>query len=557
MSAFQTDPRITLQGLQQPESLGDMVSRFAQLRALSQNMQSQRLRDEETNLRLTELRRLSGEEAAAKQDRDLLQEIWMEKGGDEEATLAEAVKRGVRMETVNTLKTEHAKRMTELIKLDDAQRDRLRKRNQDISAAIFPLTQIPETPEGDAQLVQLATQTLQGLAQQGLLSAEEAQQYAPILQQPPAEIRKTLGFLAMAGISADKQYEAATQAAKRNELTASEKDFQAFYKPWLEANNLQKNAKNELAAREAFREQKRTPVPGVDVPLSRDVLKQRKEIAAAGRSTGGTDLGASDAAVDPTSQSILAQTGLSYPAFAVLTGQASQLPRDAATRRAAMAEASAWSRKKGVDVATLSSQFKAQNEVLAKNIWRLNNTQIMEQEILGTVQNLQGLVDPKDAALRIGQVLKIWAGQEVNDEKAQQYAFHLGQVRNELAAYFAAAQGRTGGDITLQDKHEAETAIKNGIAAGSLKGLATAVENSTAKMKPIMEGSVARARNAVWKLFGVTPPGAKLGTGGQPQAASAPAGAPPTQRPAVGTVEDGYRFKGGNPADPKNWEKVQ
>jgi hypothetical protein len=27
--------------------------------------------------------------------------------------------------------------------------------------------------------------------------------------------------------------------------------------------------------------------------------------------------------------------------------------------------------------------------------------------------------------------------------------------------------------------------------------------------------------------------------------------------PAVGTVQDGYRFKGGNPADAKNWEKVK
>ena len=39
--------------------------------------------------------------------------------------------------------------------------------------------------------------------------------------------------------------------------------------------------------------------------------------------------------------------------------------------------------------------------------------------------------------------------------------------------------------------------------------------------------------------------------------------APPTAAPAAGAgpkpgaIEDGHRFKGGNPADPKNWEKVQ
>ena len=37
-----------------------------------------------------------------------------------------------------------------------------------------------------------------------------------------------------------------------------------------------------------------------------------------------------------------------------------------------------------------------------------------------------------------------------------------------------------------------------------------------------------------------------------------PANAPPQQgAPAVGTVEGGYRFAGGNPADPNNWQKVQ
>ena len=36
-----------------------------------------------------------------------------------------------------------------------------------------------------------------------------------------------------------------------------------------------------------------------------------------------------------------------------------------------------------------------------------------------------------------------------------------------------------------------------------------------------------------------------------------PAGAPAAAAPQPGTVEQGHRFKGGNPADPANWERVQ
>jgi hypothetical protein len=43
----------------------------------------------------------------------------------------------------------------------------------------------------------------------------------------------------------------------------------------------------------------------------------------------------------------------------------------------------------------------------------------------------------------------------------------------------------------------------------------------------------------------------KVGTGGKAQATSSP---PP---PKPGEVQEGHRFKGGDPADPNNWEKVQ
>jgi hypothetical protein len=42
-----------------------------------------------------------------------------------------------------------------------------------------------------------------------------------------------------------------------------------------------------------------------------------------------------------------------------------------------------------------------------------------------------------------------------------------------------------------------------------------------------------------------------------PKAPAAPPAQKPSTGPAVGKVEDGYRFKGGNPADSKNWEKVK
>lgn len=51
----------------------------------------------------------------------------------------------------------------------------------------------------------------------------------------------------------------------------------------------------------------------------------------------------------------------------------------------------------------------------------------------------------------------------------------------------------------------------------------------------------------------VSPPATGIQGGGDPNLAAAA----PNTGPQPGTIEDGYRFKGGNPADPSAWEAVQ
>jgi hypothetical protein len=240
-------------------------------------------------------------------------------------------------------------------------------------------------------------------------------------------------------------------------------------------------------------------------PTPAQIASARREYGDAGRvevKVGGSEQGP-ELPPDPASADILSQTGLSMNAFMAMTGRLTQLPRDAVTRNRATQEAQAFARKRGVDVSTLASQYKAQNAVLEKNIERLNSTKIMEAELSGTIQNLQAVLGPDPSGVRAVVAMKAWLGQEVNDPNSQQYKFHLNQLQKELAAYAAATQGRSGGSMTDADEKEAAEVIKAGISKGGLKGLQKGVEDSTSKMGPIMQGSVDRAQKAVWSLFGV------------------------------------------------------
>lgn len=224
-------------------------------------------------------------------------------------------------------------------------------------------------------------------------------------------------------------------------------------------------------------------------------------------STGGVTLPG-----DPTSQSILSHTGLSIPAFGYLTQGSTALTRMSAQQRLQyMNEAQNWANKNGIDIATFQSQYEAFNTALQSNIKRVNNVKVAEGELGGTLDNLSAAADDASfKAMKWENVIKMFAGQQFNDANVSKYAFHLNQLRSELALYNSAASGKASADDS--DRVEAERIIKDGFAKGSIKGFQSALKASVEKMDKVLQDNVTRTNGQVWNLFGVTKPTQSLGT---------------------------------------------
>lgn len=205
----------------------------------------------------------------------------------------------------------------------------------------------------------------------------------------------------------------------------------------------------------------------------------------------------------PTNGSILEATGLSSVMMNYMTQGTSALTRmNEATRKQVMNSADAWAKAHGTDTATLQSQFKANNETLQKNIERANNVNIAEQELLGTIDNLNTASKEKELGkLKASNIAKLWTAEQYNDPVAVKYATHLNQLRTEYAYYNAVYSGN--GSTTIQDFEEAERTIKNGLSSYGLKGFEEAIKASTIKNEQILQGSIDRSAKAVWNLFGV------------------------------------------------------
>lgn len=207
--------------------------------------------------------------------------------------------------------------------------------------------------------------------------------------------------------------------------------------------------------------------------------------------------------------SILSAAGVSLPVFNYLTQGTSSLARlSAPQRNAIINQASDWLNKNGIDISTFQSRYQALNQTLQGNVQRTNAAQIQENELLGTIDNLQETIKDADLGkLKVKNVAEILAGKQTNDPIATKYATYLLSLKNELAGYNAAARGNLsssgGPSPDQQDNDEAGQVIQNGIASGSLSGFKEAITAQQKKMGAILNNSVSAANKSVWDLFGV------------------------------------------------------
>lgn len=211
---------------------------------------------------------------------------------------------------------------------------------------------------------------------------------------------------------------------------------------------------------------------------------------------------------DPNANDILNATGIPIGAFYYLTGQAKNLPRDAASRKAAVNAAEEFAKTRDIDLATLPSQYEAYNKVLQFNIQRNNQTKVMEGEILGTLDNLKPMADQvSKGTIRLADVANLLAGKEVNDPNVVQYSLFLMQLRDELAGYSSALRGNVGQSGlqrsgTDEDRRVASAVIYNGMNSKAANGLSKAVTSQVEKMGRVLKQSEENARADVWDLFG-------------------------------------------------------
>lgn len=212
--------------------------------------------------------------------------------------------------------------------------------------------------------------------------------------------------------------------------------------------------------------------------------------------------GGGNITIDPNSNNLSSQVGLSEQAIRAATGQLSG--RYAAPY---LSELQKWGEKNGQNIDTLQPQAKAAYNVLQQNIQRNNQGTILEGEIQGSVGNLAPMLDAaKRGSIRFVNSAEGWVAQQGNDPAATQIADQINRFRGEVAGYNAVASGHLMQNGTPdphpEDFKSADGLIGNGINSGSVKALSDSVAMSAAKNRNVLQSSIDNANSNFYSLFG-------------------------------------------------------
>lgn len=266
MSAFMTDPSITLRGLQKPESMGEMLSRFAQLKDLASRNRLTDLQSKEANLRIAELQRVAGEGAAQRAalsagvtpGGQMGETGIVPPGFDGQKALA-AMASGPTPYQVPGMQQQFAsqdqaaqeqklKVAEQITKLSTADLANTKQRMDMIGSLAQSVITNPAN-----YLSAKAFAEQNGLVPAGSLPPQFTPDLLPHLQ---ALASQTVSVKDMITAEETKRHNLATEVRKPSAELA---DFKDFYNTYREAKNLPLNAASELKARQAFAELKRAP----------------------------------------------------------------------------------------------------------------------------------------------------------------------------------------------------------------------------------------------------------------------------------------------------------
>lgn len=231
--------------------------------------------------------------------------------------------------------------------------------------------------------------------------------------------------------------------------------------------------------------------------------------AEAGKAAADNAMGVGDTTSgttpDATAGGITGATGLSLQAFNYLTqGTTSMSRMPVAQRNQIMKEANDFLNKNGIDISTFQSQYKAYNDVLQSNLARANNTKIFAGEITGTVDQFVNDIGNNFSSLKAANVVRLLAGEQVNDPTVQKYAFDLQTMQNDLAGYYAASRtGAANATPDDSDKRAAAAVILNGINGKSAAAFKQSIMDNEQKVTNVVSKAANDAQKQVWDLFGV------------------------------------------------------